>query len=57
MNPRAVWTDTENVGSIGIRSPDRPARNESLYRLIAPGPHVREYKMYISIEFKADRWQ
>jgi len=28
-----VWTGAENLAPIGIRSPDRPARNESLYRL------------------------
>ena len=28
-----VWTGAENLASTGIRSPDRPARSESLYRL------------------------
>ena len=28
----------ENVAATGIRSPDRPARIESLYRLSHPGP-------------------
>jgi hypothetical protein len=32
-----VWTGAENLASIGIRSPDRPARSESLYRLSYPG--------------------
>ena len=32
------WTGTENLASTGIRSPDRPARSESLYRLSYPGP-------------------
>ena len=32
--PRPVWTGAENLASTGIRSPDRPARSESLYRLI-----------------------
>ena len=26
-----VWTGAENLAHTGIRSPDRPARNESLY--------------------------
>jgi hypothetical protein len=26
-----------------IRSPDRPARSESLHRLSYPGPHIHEY--------------
>jgi hypothetical protein len=28
-----VWTNAENLSPTGIRSPDRPARSESLYRL------------------------
>ena len=28
-----VWTGAENLVPIGIRSPDRPARSQSLYRL------------------------
>jgi len=31
--PGPVWTGAENLASTGIRSPDRPARNQSLYRL------------------------
>ena len=34
-----VWTGAENLAPTGIRSPDRPARSESLYRLSYPGPH------------------
>ena len=30
----------ENLASKGIRSPDRPAGSESLYRLLCPGPYV-----------------
>ena len=33
LAPGPVWKGAENVASIGIRSPDRPARSESLYRL------------------------
>ena len=36
--PRPVWTGAENLAPTGIRSPNRPARNESLYRLSYPGP-------------------
>ena len=37
--PGPVWTVTENlVPPTRIRSPDRPARSESLYRLSYPGP-------------------
>ena len=35
--PGPVWTGAENLASTGIRSPDRPARSESLYRLSYPG--------------------
>jgi len=31
--PGPVWTGTENLALTGIRSPDRPARNQSLYRV------------------------
>ena len=32
--PQLVWTGTKNLASTGIRFPDRPARSESLYRLL-----------------------
>ena len=38
--PGPVWTGAENLASTGIRSPDRPSRSESLYRLRYPGPCV-----------------
>ena len=34
--PGPVWTGAENLASTGIRSPDRPARSQSLYRLSYP---------------------
>ena len=34
--PRPVWTGAENLVPTGIRSPDRPARSQSLYRLRYP---------------------
>jgi hypothetical protein len=36
--PGPVWMGAENLAFTGIRSPDRPASNESLYRLSYPGP-------------------
>ena len=39
--PGPVWTGAENLAPTGIRSPDRPARSESLYRLSYPGPFKR----------------
>jgi len=34
--PGPVWTDAENLAPTDIRSPDRPARSQSLYRLRYP---------------------
>ena len=36
--PGPVWTGAENLAPTGIRSPDRPARRQSLYRLSYPDP-------------------
>ena len=36
--PGPVWTGVEDLAPTSIRSPDRPARSESLYRLSYPGP-------------------
>ena len=36
-----VWTGADNLAPIGIRSPDRPARSQSLYRLRYPATRVR----------------
>jgi hypothetical protein len=35
-----VWIGAENLAGTGIRSPDLPARGESLYRLRYPDPSV-----------------
>ena len=37
--PGPVWTGAENLAPTGIRSPDRPALSESLYRLSYRGLH------------------
>ena len=39
---KARWTDAENLARTEIRSPDRPARSESLYRLSYPNPPFRK---------------
>ena len=41
--PGPVWTGAENLASTGIRSPDRPARNQSLYRLSYPAHFCIEW--------------
>ena len=40
MGPRAGPTRAENPAPTGIRFPDRPARNESLYSLSYPGTQM-----------------
>ena len=40
MGSSAGLDYAENLAPTGIRSPDRPARSESLYRLSYPGPPV-----------------
>ena len=40
-DPGQVWTGAENLALTGIRSPDRPARRQSLYRLRYPA-HKRD---------------
>ena len=34
--PGPVWTGAENLAPTGVQSPDRPARNQSLYQLRYP---------------------
>jgi hypothetical protein len=47
--PGPVWTGTENFAHTGTRSPDRPARSQSLYRLSHPA-HVHKCK-YLTFTF------
>jgi hypothetical protein len=47
--PGRVWTDAVNLAPTGIRSPDRPARSESLYRLSYRGPYIDIMFMFIII--------
>jgi hypothetical protein len=53
--PGPVWTDAENATFTGNRSPDRPARSESLYRLNHPGPRVRRGLWLEKFKF-TDKW-
>ena len=39
LEPRAGVEGAENVATTGIRTPDRPFRSQSLYRLSYRGPH------------------
>ena len=46
-DPGPVWTGAENLASIGIRSLDRPARRQELYRLSYPAHCVEGGGKYI----------
>jgi hypothetical protein len=48
--PGPVWTGAEYLAPTGIRSPDRPARIQSLYRLSYPAHQVNigRHNKYIS---------
>jgi len=39
--PGSVWTGAENLDATGIRSPDHPARSQSLYLLCYPAHHTQ----------------
>ena len=55
--PGPVWTGAENIAPIGIRSPDRPARRNSLYRLSYPGPlNVLQLLMIARLATRILRW-
>jgi len=54
--PGPVWTGAENIVPTGIRSPDHPARSQSLYRLSYPAlththTHTHTY-IYIKVKVK-----
>ena len=53
MAPGPVWTGVENLVPTGIRSPDRPARSQLLYRLsyLAYG---MQWQTFRSTEFIGD---
>ena len=53
--PGPFWTGVENFAPTGIRSHDRPARSQSLYRLSYPGPRLVAWvndkqSMYLPLE-------
>ena len=45
--PGPVWTCAENLAPTGIRSPDRPARSQSLYRLQYPAHYMEKAPFYV----------
>ena len=40
--PGPVWAGAENLAPTSIRTPDRPARNQSLYRLLYTAHKVKD---------------
>jgi len=58
--PGPVWTGAENLALTGIRSPDRPARNQSLYRLSYQVHYnksmFRHFRGKYCIHFQSDRF-
>ena len=46
--PGAVWTGAENPPPTGFRSPDRPARSQSLYRLSYPAMKACGMRVYMT---------
>ena len=60
-DPGPGWTGAENLTPIGIRSPDRPARRQSLYRLSYPAHipfTVHVFILYITVldKLKTGMW-
>jgi hypothetical protein len=43
VGPGAIWTCAKSLARTGIRSPDRPARSQSLYRLSYRDPQRKRY--------------
>ena len=52
-----VWTGAENLANTGIRSPDRPARSQSLYRLSYPvHPELKAHHLIPSSSEIMNAW-
>jgi hypothetical protein len=51
-----IWTGAENLALVGIRSPNRPARNKSLYRLRYSGPPDLRKSSPYQISWKSIQW-
>ena len=49
--PGPVWTAAENLAPTGIRSPNRPPRSESLYRLSYPNPRTLPLVHLVTFHF------
>ena len=55
-NPGPVWTGAENLAPTVIRSPNRPARSQSLYRLCYPAHSWKLEAPYVTSMIYRQRW-
>ena len=54
--PGPVWTGEENLAPTRIRSPDRPARSQALYRLSYPAHFFMVVSSFkIMVKFETDK--
>jgi hypothetical protein len=55
--PGPIWTGAENLTHTGIRSPDRPTRSQSLYRLSYRAHFLAEkiYENEIQLEIRTGK--
>ena len=51
MAPRLLWNSAENLAHTGIRSPNFPARSESLYRPSYRGPYKSQQMVIYMCNF------
>jgi hypothetical protein len=55
--PGPVWTGVESLAPTGIRSPDRPARSRSLYRVRNPAHFVTSVLLKIEHTYTKEYFQ
>ena len=55
--PGPVWTSAENIALTRIRSPDRPARSKSLYRLSYPGVAKIMRNLLVWLKYSLFSWR
>jgi hypothetical protein len=57
VGPRAGLDVCEKFSPTGIRSPDRPVRKQSLYRLSDPGPFGKDRHEIYTLSIRAGTYQ
>jgi len=53
--PGPVWTGAENLAPTGIRSPDRTAHSQSLYRLSYPAHNTYYFSLNFLISLELNK--